>query len=102
MSGKPYRIYYTAEAREHFLWLTARQSAIVLDTVERQLTHQPTVPTHNRKLLRANDVAPWELRIGSLRVYYDVEDSPQRVVTVRAIGLKDRDRVTIGGEEKKL
>ena len=56
---------------------TARQRAIVLDAVDEQLTHQPTVETRNRKPMRPNPLAPWELRIGVLRVYYDVEDIPE-------------------------
>jgi prevent-host-death family protein len=78
--------------------LTARQSATVLDVVARTLTHEPTVPTRHRKVLRANAAAPWELRIGDLRVYYEVKDDPERVV-VKAIGVKVRDRVLIGGED---
>jgi mRNA-degrading endonuclease RelE of RelBE toxin-antitoxin system len=82
--------------------LTARQSATVLDVVTRSLTHEPTVPTRQRKVLRANAVAPWELRIGDLRVYYEVKDDPERVVVVKAVGVKERNRVLIGGEEVEL
>ena len=82
--------------------LTARQSATVLDVVTRSLTHEPTVPTRQRKVLRANAVAPWELRIGDLRVYYEVKDDPERVVVVKAIGVKERNRVLIGGEEVEV
>jgi hypothetical protein len=71
----------------------------MLDTVMVQLAHQPTVPTRNRKLLKANRLAPWELRIGSLRVYYEVIAG---VVVVKAVGVKDHDRVRIGGEEIQL
>jgi hypothetical protein len=56
----------------------------------------------NRKLLRANPVAPWELRIGDLRVYFDVAEEPSPVVTVRAVGVKVRNRVLIGGQEVDL
>jgi hypothetical protein len=31
-----------------------------------------------------------------------VEEGPERVVKVRAVGLKDRNRVLIGGEEVDL
>jgi hypothetical protein len=79
-------------------YLTARQQAIVLDTVDEQLTHQPTVETRHRKPMRPNPLAPWELRIGALRVYYDVEAEPELVVLIRAVGLKERNRVRIGGE----
>jgi hypothetical protein len=48
--------------------------------------------------MRPNPMAPWELRIGNLRVYYDVVDEPEATVHVRAIGVKERNRVRIGGE----
>jgi len=83
-------------------WLTARQQKIVLDTVDRQLVNQPNVETRNRKPMRPNPVAPWELRIGNLRVYYEVNDHPESTVVVLAVGIKDRDRVRIGGETVKL
>ena len=73
----PYRIEYSPNVEDHFRILTARQRKAILDAVDRQLVHQPTVETRNRKPMRPNPVAPWELRIGSLRVYYDVEDRPE-------------------------
>ncbi len=48
------------------------------------------------------------LRIGDLRVFYDihedhvVEGKPEPRVLVLAIGIKDRNRVIIGGEEVNL
>jgi len=65
------------------------------------LVHQPTVVTRNRKALQPNPLAPFELRIGALRVYYEVDEA-HRVVEIRAIGVKDRSRIWIGGEEIDL
>lgn len=56
--------------------------------------HQPTVATRNRKAMQPNPIAPWELRIGDLRVYYFVEEDEQ-IVIIRAVGIKDRNRVRI-------
>ena len=39
----------------------------------------------------------WELRVGDLRVYYDVSDSPDPVVLVLAVGVKVHNIVRIGG-----
>ena len=47
-------------------------------------------------------MAPWELRVGHLRLYFDVEEDPQRLVTIQAVGVKDRRHVLIGGEEVEL
>lgn len=94
----PYSIEYSPDAEDHLRFLTARQQAIVLDTVDEQLTYQPTIETRNRKPMRPNPLAPWELRIGLLRVYYDVEDTPQSKVYIRAVGIKERNLVRIAGE----
>lgn len=48
--------------------------------------------------MRPNPVAPWELRIGDLRVYYDIEKEPETVVLILAVGRKEHNRVHIGGE----
>lgn len=98
---KRYRIEYSPPSHEHLAALKAGDRARVLDTVDVQLLHQPTVITRNRKALQPNPLARFELRIGTLRVYYEV-DEERRVVEVRAVGIKDRDRVFIGGEEIKL
>lgn len=91
----PCRIEYAPETTGHLEALTARQRATVLDVVSRRLKDQPTVETRNRKRLRPNQLSTWELRVGNLRVYYDVRETPQ-LVTVRAVGIKGRQRVRIG------
>lgn len=98
----PYYIEYSPDAEDHLCALTTRKRAIVLDSVDEQLIHQPTVETRNRKPMRPNPLAPWELRIGDLRVYYDVVEEPEPVVYIRAIGIKERNRVRIGREVIEL
>ena len=98
----PYRVEYSPDAEDHLRALTARQQAIVLDAVDKQLAHEPTVETKNRKPMRPNPVAPWELRIGGLRVYYDIEENLESVVYIRAVGIKERNRVRIGGKVIEL
>ena len=93
-----YRIEYAPEAEDHLRVLTARQRAVVLDAVDKQLSFQPTVRTKNRKPLRPNLLAPWELRIDTLRVYYSIEDAPEFVVYIHAVGIKKRNQVWIGKE----
>ena len=74
----PYRIEYSPEAVEHLAALTARQSATVLDQVPKQLAYEPTVETRNRARMRPNPTSHCRLRIGNLRVYYDVIESRVR------------------------
>jgi hypothetical protein len=65
-----------------------------------QLAHQPHVSTRNRQPLRPNPLASYRLRVGKL--YYDVSLTPQPLVVVKAIGVKVRERVLVGGEEIEL
>jgi len=67
-----------------------------------ELAHQPTLPTRNRMPLRPNPVAQYRLRAGRLRVYYDVEETPESLVIVKAVGIKIRERVYVGGREIEL
>lgn len=93
-----YRIEYSPDAEDNLRALTARQQSIVLDSVDRRLSHEPAVETRNRKPMRPNPAAPWELRVGDLRVYYDVDNEPEAVVRILAVGVKERHRVRIGRE----
>jgi mRNA-degrading endonuclease RelE of RelBE toxin-antitoxin system len=98
----PYTIRFSPEADEHIAALTAHQRATLFDRIERQLTHQPTVETRNRKRMKATEripLAPWELRVGDLRVYHEVEEGPVALVIIAAVGEKVRNRVRIGGIE---
>ena len=96
-----YRIEYSPEAAEHLRVLPTHQRRRVLDAVDEQLSHRPLVETRHRKPMRPNPVAPWELRIGDLRIYY-VAEAAEQLVLIRAIGVKRHNRLWIGGEEVQL
>ncbi len=98
----PYQVAFAEAVKAHLEALTAGQRATVLAAVETQLTNEPLTETRHRKPLRPNPVAPWELRIGKMRVFYDVSESPPQTVRVLAVGIKDRNILRIGGEEIQL
>jgi len=50
-------------------------------------TASPCARTHSR---------PWELRLGNLRVYFDVVTEPEPVVVVLAVGVKEPSALRIG------
>ncbi len=93
-----YRIDFTDQAIGHMANLTARQRSIVLDGVQRHLYVSPNTSTRNRKARRAESSAAWELRLRELRVYYDVVDVPVRIVSILAVGVKERSIVRAGGK----
>ncbi len=62
----------------------------IAQAIDEQLLHRPAVPARNRKLLEnlqpTFECEPpvWELRVGSYRVFYDVDEGSQTVY-VRAV-----------------
>ncbi len=97
-----YRIESAPTAIAHLRDLSGRDRAAVVHLVREQLRHEPQLRTRNRKPLRINPLAPWVLRVGRLRVYYEAVESPEPCVTIRAIGIKIRERVLVGGLEVDL
>ena len=51
--------------------------------------------------MRPNPFAPWELRAGNIRIFYEVIEE-QNLVRILAIGLKIRDTLWIAGERIEI
>lgn len=64
--------------------------------------HEPLVETKNRKPLRPNPIAPWELRVGQLRVFYEVASGEPGVVRVLAVGKKEGNILRVADQEIEL
>ena len=97
-----YHIQIMEPALEHLDELRASDRKTILEAVEASLVHEPSLPAKNRKPMRPNKLATWELRIGSFRVYYDVVVEPEPTVVVVAVGLKEGAKVLIAGEKIQL
>ncbi len=82
-------------------YLKKSKQSLILNEVEEQLTQEPLKETRNRKPLRENDLASWEIRIGEIRVFYDV-DEEGREVTIKAVGRKEKNTLYIRGKEYQL
>ena len=97
-----YRIEFAESVKTQIRAFSARQRVAILDAIEQQLQHEPLVETRNRKLLRPNPLAPWELRVGQLRVFYEVPVSDPDVVRILAVGHKKGNILRIAGKEIQL
>src|SRR5579862_8573288 len=104
MTKQPkFALYFAPEAIEHLDLVDAKYHGMLRRTINEQLRHAPTEETRNRKPMDqpAPFGASWELRCGPdnrFRVFYDV-DAAAHQVQVLAIGVKERNRLLIGGEE---
>lgn len=93
----PYQIRHTRTADADLEYLSRREQAIVRSEIARYLRDDPVAESTKRRPMEPNPLdAVWELRLGDLRVYYDV-DRGTSTVTVLRVGVKRRERVLIQG-----
>jgi mRNA-degrading endonuclease RelE of RelBE toxin-antitoxin system len=101
-----FTIMYAPETYTHLDWIELKYHRLISKTITEQLSHSPATVTRNRKPLEepASFGATWEVRFGPkdlFRVFYDVNHE-HKTVAVLAIGVKQGNRLFIGGEEFEL
>jgi len=83
-----YEIVFAPEAAETYKSLTARLRAEVRDTIELHLRHEPTRTSKSRiKRLKGISRPQYRLRIGEIRIYYDVS-----AATVEILGIVQKSK----------
>jgi mRNA-degrading endonuclease RelE of RelBE toxin-antitoxin system len=91
-----FRITITDEAEAQMRGLSAREQRTLEAAIIARLRDRPTAPTRAIKRLRPNPVAEYELRVGDLRVLYDVVDEE---VVLLIVGRKVGNTLVVDGEE---
>jgi mRNA-degrading endonuclease RelE of RelBE toxin-antitoxin system len=78
-----YRVALAPEARDDFESLPARTRAEVRDGIDRHLRHQPEQVSRSRiRRLRGTRRPQYRLRIGDVRVFYDVRRDEVEVLGI--------------------
>ena len=96
-----FHLEITESARDDLRFLQPFAQRRILDEIAQQLPNEPLTATRHRKPLRPNDLSAWELRVGTYRIFYDVEEE-RATVRVKAIGWKEHNRLFIRGKEYLL
>lgn len=98
-----FEIEFTEEAYDDLSRLRRFDFSMITHAIEDQLGNAALTETRNRKRLRPNKLAEWELRADVFRIFYDVV-SPDETPLVRviAIGEKRHGDLYIRGERFEL
>ena len=94
-------VVFKPQALEHLRWLSIYQQRSVTDGIRRHLVeNDPRSENRNKfRLRRASEAADYELRLGDLRVFYQIEES---LIFVTAVGIKRGNTLIVKGEEFPL
>ena len=96
-----YILDMTEDANEDLSHYRAFERKTITDEMAIQLVDQPYVETNNRRHLRDNPIARWELKVGKFRVFYEIEAHAQ-VVTIISVGHKEHNVLYIRGKVVQL
>jgi mRNA-degrading endonuclease RelE of RelBE toxin-antitoxin system len=91
-----FQITVTDEAERQFRSLPAREQRVLEAAIQARLVNQPTTVSKAVKRLRPNPLAEFELRVGDLRVLYNVEGNE---VVLLIVGRKVGNALVVDGEE---
>lgn len=97
---------YAPATKLHLNAIERKYHPLIRRVIEEELFFEPDIETKNRKPLKREAAfeAEWELRFGpdnKFRVFYDIDVEFHKVY-ILAIGVKERNRLFIGGKEVKL
>jgi mRNA interferase RelE/StbE len=78
-----YRVLFAPEAKDDFYSLAAYQRAAVQSAINTYLLHEPTRLSKSRiKLLHDIKKPQYRLRVGDIRVFYDVHGTEIHVLAI--------------------
>jgi mRNA-degrading endonuclease RelE of RelBE toxin-antitoxin system len=78
----------------------AFEQRVIIGAIKLHLVTDADVETKRRKRLGEHPVAPWELRVGNFRVFYEFEGKTN--VKVVAVGHKEHNDLFIRGRRVEL
>ncbi len=83
MARMRHEILFAPEAVQDFKRLSARDRSIVKETIEKHLRHEPQRTSKSRiKRLRGMNRPQYRLRVGEIRVFYDVAEATVEVLAI--------------------
>jgi mRNA-degrading endonuclease RelE of RelBE toxin-antitoxin system len=96
-----FEIEFSEQAIEDLQWFKKHEQNVIIDGIEANLCYEPTTEARNRKPLRPNNTAEWELRLGKYRVLYNVEELV-KIVSIERVAAKPSNKYIFQGEEGEL
>jgi mRNA-degrading endonuclease RelE of RelBE toxin-antitoxin system len=83
MARMKYAVTFAPEAEEDFRRLLAYHRAAVRDAINQHLVHEPTRESTSRiKRLREMAKPQYRLRVGDIRIFYDVSGTEVEVLGI--------------------
>jgi len=94
-----FQIKLTPNANEDVKYFKPYEQKVIIAAIRSYLQVDAHIESHRRKRLRPSELAPWELKVGKYRVFYDLEGRMAKIV---AVGYKEHKDLFIRGRKVEL
>ncbi len=95
-----FKVILTPSAQADLAYFKAVEQRLIVSGLKQYLAVDANIETKKRKQLRVNLLAPWELRMGGYRVFYDFDET--NIVKIIAVGVKEHNELYIRGRRVVL
>jgi len=94
-----YQIEIKPGAERDLNYYSAYIQRIIIKAISDKLQKDADVETKKKKKLRRNPIAPWELKIGEYRVFFEID---KETVSILAVGHKKHNDLFIRGRKVEI
>jgi len=95
-----FQIVLTPSADADLRHFRVFEQRTIVAAIRAQLTTDANIKSRHRKMLAEYPIAPWELRVGNCRVFYEFE--AESTVKIIAVGYKQHNDLFIRGKKVEL
>ena len=95
-----YKIDIRNSANDDLLYYDTFEQRIIVKAILEYLQFDANIETRKRKQLRSNPIAPWELKVGKYRIFYEFTEGQK--VKILAIGHKEHNELFIRGRKVQI
>ena len=95
-----YTIEFGQSASDDLNYYEKYDQKIIVKAILEYLNADANIETRKRKQLRPNPVAPWELRVGKYRIFYEITES--QIVKILAVGHKEHNELFVRGRKVEI
>ena len=95
-----YTIEFGQSASDDLNYYEKYNQKIIVKAILEYLKAGANIESRKRKQLRPNPIAPWELRVGKYRIFYEITES--QIVKILAVGHKEHNELFVRGRKVEI
>ena len=95
-----YNIEFGQSANDDLNYYEKYDQKIIVKAILEYLKTDANIESRKRKQFRPNPIAPWELRVGKYRIFYEITE--RQIVKILVVGHKEHNELFVRGRKVEI